>query len=50
MVITLPFTTKANIISSLPAGLMLVFFLYVIILGKVQSNVQLEVSHEESNT
>lgn len=48
MVITLPFTTKANIISSLPAGLMLVFFLYVIILGKVQSNVQLEVSHEET--
>ena len=27
---------------------MLVFFLYVIILGKVQSNVQLEVSHEET--
>lgn len=48
MLIALPFTTKANIISSLPAGLMLVFFLYVIILGKVHSHVQLEVSHEET--
>lgn len=48
LVITLPFTTRANIISSLPAGLMLVFFLYVLIVGKMHSNVQLEVSHEET--
>lgn len=48
LVVTLPFTTKANIISSLPAGLMLVFFLYVLILGKMHSNVQIEVSHEET--
>ncbi len=48
LLVTLPFTTRANIISSLPAGLMLGFFLYVLALGKLHSNVQLEVSHEET--
>lgn len=48
LVVSLPFTTRANVISSLPAGLMLMFFVYVIIVGRMHSKEQLEVSHEET--
>ncbi|WP_126448155.1 sensor histidine kinase [Sulfuricystis multivorans] len=48
LVVLLPFTIKSNIISSLPAVLALVFLLYVSILENIQSNVQTDVSHEET--
>ena len=48
MLVALPFTTRANTISSLAAGLMLMFFLYVLFLSNKQSLERLEVSHEET--
>lgn len=46
--VAMPFTTQANSISSLAAGLMLVFFLYVLYLMNLRSSQRLEVSHEET--
>ena len=48
MIVAMPFTTVANSISSLAAGLMLVFFLYVLYLTNLRSTQRLEVSHEET--
>ena len=48
MVAAMPFATQANSISSLAAGLMLLFFLYVLYLTNLRSSQRLEVSHEET--
>lgn len=48
MLVALPFATRANTISSLAAGLMLMFFLYVLFLSNKHSLDRLEVSHEET--
>lgn len=48
LLVFLPFSTQASIFSGMPAALILFFFFYIIILGKLHSNEQLEVSHEET--
>lgn len=48
LVVALPFVTRANMISSLAAGLMLVFFVYVLYLTTRHGLEKLDVSHEET--
>lgn len=48
MVAALPFSSRANAISSVAAGSILVFFLYALFLSKKHSLAQLEESHEET--
>lgn len=48
LILALPYITRANMISSMAAGLMLVFFLYVLYLTASYGIARVDVSHEET--
>lgn len=48
LILALPYITRANMISSMAAGLMLVFFLYVLYLTASYGMARVDVSHEET--
>ncbi|AZU59699.1 histidine kinase [Ralstonia pseudosolanacearum] len=48
LIFALPFITRANMIPSVAAGLMLIFFIYVLFLTVRHSIARVDVSHEET--
>lgn len=48
LLVTSLFVGKQYTVATEPAVIILVFFLYIIVLGKLKSNEELEVSHEET--